>query len=156
MPGWEQVRNARGYEVVSRRWDAPNNEVTEMYVFGNGWGVEVVTNLENGVIDASSTVLLLLVADAGACWGASDDEVPPAPDDGGDAVWFTDQGESPDWLTPEGLRDLCAAVGSLPARVDLGGCQWFTMCGRDATHMEKHPAFPGGVPACDECASIGK
>lgn len=38
----------------------------------------------------------------------------------------------------------------------LGGCEWFARCERDATHMEKHPAFPGGVPACDRCASIGK
>lgn len=148
------------YEVVSRRWDSPLHEMIEAYVFTNGWAVEVVTNLSNGVVDASSSVRLLVHEPAGIFTvgqPVSDQHVPPAPDPESASVWFTDAGTTPDWLSLDGLRVLCAGVAALPAPVpDLGGCEWFAMCERDATHMEKHPAFPGGVPACDECASIGK
>jgi hypothetical protein len=34
-------------------------------------------------------------------------------------------------------------------------CSWFALCENDATHLEPHPAFPGGVPACDRCVQIG-
>lgn len=152
----------KGYEVVARRWDGANIEMTEVYVYPNGWGVEVVNDLRGGVVDASSSVRLLAVdpdwvftSNIGEV--PTGDAVPDEPNEGSSDLWFTERGESPDWLTPEGLRDLCAMVARLPAPVrDLGVCEWFAMCERDATHMEKHPAFPGGVPACDECASIGK
>jgi hypothetical protein len=151
-----------GYEVVSRRWDAANAEMTETYVFGNGWGMEVVTDVCKGITDASSSVRLLEVDPD---WVVTTnigqvppvDRVPPAPDEESAPFWFTERGESPDWLSMAGLADLCALVGRLPQRVrDLGGCEWFALCDRAATHMETHPAFPGGVPACDRCASIGK
>lgn len=150
----------RDYDVAARRWDAANIEMTEVYVYGNGWGVEVVTNLRGGVVDASSSVRLFAV---NPDWvltsniGQVPDTMPPAPDDGIESIWFTGQGRSPDWLTPDSLRDLCTAVGRLPQRVmDLGVCQWFALCDREATHLEAHPAFRNGVPACDRCVSVGK
>jgi hypothetical protein len=163
MSGKGGVRyGPQDYDVAARRWDGANIEMTEVYVYPNGWGVEVVTNLRGGAVDASSSVRLLavdpdwvLTSNIGEV--PTGDAVPDEPDRGNSDIWFTERGESPDWLTPEGLRDLCALVGRLPARVvDLGECQWFALCDRAATHMEAHPAIPGGVPACDRCASIGK
>jgi hypothetical protein len=150
-----------GYEVAALSWDGPLHEMTEVYVFGNGWGLEVVTNLRKGVADASSSVCLLevdpdwvLTHHIGQV--PTGDAVPPEPDGKCSDIWFTERGQSPDWLSMAGLADLCVLVGRLPDRVvDLGGCEWFARCDRDATHMEAHPAIPGGVPACDRCASIG-
>jgi hypothetical protein len=35
-------------------------------------------------------------------------------------------------------------------------CEWFAKCERPATHLESHPVFPDGVPACDHCVKIGR
>jgi hypothetical protein len=148
------------YEVVSRRWDSPASEITETYVFPNGWGLEVVVDLSGGILDVAASARLLAV---NPDWvlasniGQVPEVIPPAPNEETQWLWFTERGQSPDWMTVRRLEELCREVASLPNRVvDLGGCEWFALCDRDATHLEAHPAFPGGVPACDRCASIGK
>lgn len=32
-------------------------------------------------------------------------------------------------------------------------CQWFVLCNNDADMLVQHPAFPGGVPTCQRCAT---
>ena len=148
------------YEVVSRRWDSPASEITETYLFPNGWGLEVVVDLSRGILDVAASARLLQADPDGIFSSgtpATGDAVPPAPNEETVWLWFTEQGQSPDWMTLRRLEQLCREVASLPGRVvDLGGCEWFAKCDRAATHMEAHPAFPGGVPACDRCTSIGK
>ena len=139
------------HEVVWRRWDAPLNEMTETYTFGNGWGVEVVTDLSMGVVDASSSVQLLEVAASGVCWAAS--TVPPAPSRQTAPMWFTDRGASPGVVNGEGLRRLCTLVAWLPARLELGTCAWFAGCGRRAVRTVTHPSL-GDVPVCGECSEF--
>lgn len=147
------------YEVESRTWDGPNNDMTEVYTFSNGWGVEVVTDMSRGVVDSRSSARLIVI-ERGPVFTigqpVSDPHIPMTPDPSA-GVWFTASGFSPGAMTPDQLRVLCGLVAQLtPPVLDLGGCEWFARCDRDATHLEAHPAFPGGVPACDRCASIGK
>lgn len=150
------------HEVASRRWDGPLNEMTETYTFANGWGLQVVTNLDNGVVEAAAFVRLIevdhdwaLAPNIGPV--ATGDAVPPAPDKWTEPFWFTKRGVSPDWLPLATLAKLCEKVAALPARPrHLGACEWFARCEQDATHLEPHPAFPGGVPACDRCSGIGR
>jgi hypothetical protein len=35
-------------------------------------------------------------------------------------------------------------------------CEWFALCEDPADHLEPHPAFPEGVPACERCVGIGR
>lgn len=96
-------------------------EMTEVYEFSNGWALEVVTDLRRGIADASASARLLAVEEAWIFPNSigsvvTGERVPPAPDPGKELFWFTEQGESPDWMTPDGLAMLCVEVASLPPR----------------------------------------
>lgn len=147
-------------ELVSRQWDASDEEMTHTYLFPNGWGLEVVVDLSRGILDVTASARLLAVHPD---WvftsniGQVPEVIPPAPNEETRWMWFGKNGALPDSMTLERLEELCREVASLPNRVvDWGPCEWFAACDRPATHMEAHPAFPGGVPACDRCAGIGR
>lgn len=93
--------------------------MTELYEFSNGWALEVVTDLRRGIADASATAQLLEMEPRDAYSApvghtVTGERVPPAPEGAEELFWFTEQGESPDWMTPDGLAMLCAEVALLP------------------------------------------
>jgi hypothetical protein len=118
--------------MIAEQWfDQGKYELNEWYLYGNGWAVRVRTNLASGIRDASSTAWLMR---RNPYWVSGDSpgfavrgrEVPEQPwafghglDSAGEPVlWFTEDGESPDWMTPDGLTELCAGVALLEPRPD--------------------------------------
>lgn len=131
MVKWHPVRYGQAPVVGEQTFDPGMSEINEWYLYANGWALRVRTDLSGGVLDALSTVWLMrrnphwITGDPPG-FAVRGKEIPECPwaggrgfmDSGGPIFWFNEDGESPEVLSPEALRELSSAVSRLDPRPD--------------------------------------
>lgn len=112
--------------IAEQTFNNSSYELTEWYLYANGWAMKVRTDLAGGLLDASSTVWLMRrnphwISGDPPAFAVHGDGVPVSPwkrGEGSPDLWFTEDGESPDWMTVQGVAELGRGVALLEPRPD--------------------------------------